>query len=79
MYHVLIQKAARDRQWAEYFLLINACYEIIKTLPTNQEEYDRADIEALIGRALEQIGKAIEAVLPGGTDELQEYIPQRQL
>jgi hypothetical protein len=37
LYKLIVRRAAHNRQWAGYFLLINTCYEIIKQIPTTPE------------------------------------------
>lgn len=77
LYQMLTQRAARDENWAAYFLLVNACYEIAKDIPLTQMACDAADIELLLIRAMEHLGKAIKEVLPGGADEFAGYMPRQ--
>jgi hypothetical protein len=35
-YQMLPQRAARNENWAAYFLLVNACYNIAKDRPLTQ-------------------------------------------
>lgn len=76
LYRTLMQRAARNEDWAAYFLLINACYEIVKGIPQTQSACDAADIEHLLIGTIEQLGKAIHAVLPGGAEEFAGYMPR---
>ena len=78
LYQTLTQRAASDEKWAAYFLLVNACYEIAKTIPETKEACDLADIETLLIQGLEQIGEAIYSILPGGAEELCYYTPRPQ-
>lgn len=75
LYQILTQRAARNEKWAAYFLLFNACYEILKQTPITQEGYEQVDIDELLARALERLGKMVEKVLPGGAEEFDEYMP----
>ncbi|HET8844771.1 MAG TPA: hypothetical protein VFN35_25085 [Ktedonobacteraceae bacterium] len=75
LYQILVRRAAHHLKWAEYFLLINACYEIAKRIPKTSEECDQTNIEELIEQTLEIIGKAVEDALPGGVIEFAEYMP----
>lgn len=75
LYQLLVRRAAHNRQWAEYFLLLNACCEVIKRIPQTPEEYDQANIEKILIHELECLGKTIGDILPGGAREFQEYMP----
>ena len=77
LYQSLVCHAAHDRKWAEYFLLVNACYETIKHLPSTPEACEQANIEELLIQGLEYIGEAIEAILPGGVKEFRTYMPHK--
>ncbi len=75
LYQVLVKRAAQNEKWAEYFLLVNACFEIIQHIPKSQEEYTETDIDEKLIKTLECLGKAVNDVLPGGADEFSEYMP----
>jgi hypothetical protein len=75
LYKLIVRRAAHDHQWAEYFLLINTCYEIIKQVPTTLEACNQTNINDLLEKTLEQIGKVIWDVLPGGANEFSYYMP----
>lgn len=75
LYQILTQHAARDEKWAAYFLLFNACYEILKQAPQTQQACEQTNIEMLLVQSLEHLGKTIEEVLPGGAEEFDEYMP----
>lgn len=76
LYQMLTQRAARNENWAAYFLLVNACYEIAKDVPLTQMACDETDIELLLIKAIEHLGKAIKEVLPGGAEEFAGYMPR---
>jgi len=78
LYQVLTQRAASDERWAAYFLLVNACYEIAKTIPETREVCDLVDIEQLLIQGLEHMGKAVCEILPGGAEEFYHYMPTPQ-
>ena len=75
LYQMLIKRGIHDHQWAEYFLLINTCYEIIKRIPNTPEVCNEMDIRKLLNDSLERIGKTIWDILPGGADEFSYYMP----
>lgn len=62
--------------WPQYFLLIDACLENIKCLPTTTEQCDQADTESLLIECLERLADAIAIILPGGVDEFRSYLKQ---
>lgn len=73
-YQEILRHVTHDDIWPQYFLLINACLENIKRLPTTSEQCDQADVEALLIECLERLADAIAIILPGGTDEFQSYL-----
>jgi hypothetical protein len=73
-YQEILRRVTHNDIWPQYFLLINACSENIKRLPTTSEQCDRADIETLLIECLERLADAIAIILPGGTDEFQSYL-----
>jgi len=40
---------------------------------------DTADIDLLLIKAIEHLGKAIKEILPGGAEEFAEYMPNSKL
>ena len=78
LYQSLVYHAVRDPKWAEYFLLINTCYEILKHLPATLEACEQVNIEELLIQGLEHLGKAIEVILPGGAKEFHTYMPHNK-
>ena len=75
LYQMLVKRGVRDHRWAEYFLLISTCYEVIKRVPATPEACNEIDIDKLMNDALERIGKARWDVLPGGAEEFSYYMP----
>ena len=74
-YQMLVKLAAKNEEWAAYFLLINTCCQIFQTVPADLEACENADVEDLLIRGLEKIGKAVHDIFPGGIDEFAEYMP----
>jgi hypothetical protein len=74
-YRELMRHISQDLKWAEYFLLINTCYQVIKHIPGSQEAYEQAAVDELLEQALANLGIAISKILPGGAREFQSYMP----
>lgn len=75
-YQEILRHVTHSDIWPQYFLLVNACLENIKRLPTTSEQCDQADVETLLTECLERLADAIAIILPGGTDEFQSYLKQ---
>ena len=75
-YQEILRHATHNDIWPQYFLLINACLENIKCLPTTSEQCDQADVETLLIECLERVADAIAIILPGGIGEFQSYLKQ---
>lgn len=75
-YQELLRHAAHHHLWAQYFLLINACLENLKQIPTTSEHYDQAEPEILLIEALERLAAAIGILMPGGIDEFSSYLAE---
>ena len=78
IYQSLMRGVMYDPNWAAYFLLINTCCEILKNVPDTKEACEQADSEELLVKTLEQLGKVIAQVLPGGAEEFEQYMPRKQ-
>lgn len=75
-YQELVRHITHNEIWPQYFLLIDACLENIKHLPTTPEQCDQADVESLLIENLERIADAIAIILPGGIEEFRSYLKQ---
>jgi hypothetical protein len=75
LYQALVKRAAQSGKWAEYFLLVNACFEVIQHIPKSSEEFTETDVDEKLIQTLECLGKAVDDVLPGGADEFSQYMP----
>ena len=53
LYQILVHRAASNVKWAEYFLLVNACCEIIKRIPRTSQACEQVEIENLLLKAME--------------------------
>lgn len=73
-YQEILRHVTHNDIWPQYFLLINACLENIKRLPTTSEQCDQADVETLLIECLERLADAIAIILPRGIDEFQYYL-----
>ena len=73
-YQEVVRHAAHDYSWSQYFLLVDACFENLKHMPTTSGQYSQASAENLLVDALERLATAIAILLPGGIDEFQSYI-----
>lgn len=73
-YQEIVRHAVHDPMWSQYFLLINACLENLKSLPTTPKQYSQAEPEDLLIEALERLATAIATLLPGGIDEFRSYL-----
>lgn len=75
LYQELTRRTMKDEKWAEYFLLLNACLEIVKQAPESPESCDTADVEGLLSAGLERLAIAVCQILPDGMREFAEYLP----
>lgn len=75
-YQELLRQAAHHYSWAQYFLLINACLENLKNMPTTSEHYDQAEPETLLIEALERLATVIGILMPGGINEFSSYLAE---
>ena len=55
---------------------MRSVYAIAKGIPQTQMACDEADIELLLIKAMEHLGKAVKEVLPGGAEEFAGYMPR---
>lgn len=73
-YQEIVRHITHNDIWPQYFLIINACLENIKRLPTTSEQCDQADVETLLIECLERLADAIAIILHGGMEEFQSYL-----
>lgn len=66
----------QDNHWAEYFLLLDLCQQIVAGAPASVAECNACDIETRLGEDLSRLASAICQILPGGMVEFRSYLPR---
>lgn len=72
----LVRRISKEKLWAEYFLLINACLEVLGEVP-DVEQMDVMPVHLRLNLALDRLAKVVTAILPGGLEEFADnYMPR---